>query len=59
MSYHHVYFREFGKWERYTTGFGSRILAKVSVLATVVHCAYGNEKLHKLLNYLLAMLQKG
>ena len=24
-----VLFREFGKWEKYTTGFGSKILAKV------------------------------
>ena len=24
-----IYNREFGKWEKYTTGFGSRILAKV------------------------------
>ena len=32
-----IYNREFGKWEKYTTGFGSRILAKVPIHVHNVH----------------------
>ena len=31
--------RDFGKWEKYTTGFGSRILAKVINSNNLVHAS--------------------